>query len=835
MRNLVILRGCPGSGKSTWIKENHLEQYTLSPDNIRTMVCAPVLTTNNKDFSISQENDTYVWSLLFELLEKRMENGDFTIIDATHSKSSDFSRYNSLCGTYRYRKYVVSFTDVPIETCKERNRTREKYKRVPDEVIEKMYSRFATQEKTSGWVEIDRDKFWETFENKIYNYDEYKTLHVIGDIHGCYDPLKKYILSKTNREYQENITPKQLANFLNEEDAYIFVGDFLDRGLQNKEVLEFICEISNKKNVLLLEGNHERTLWYYANEQDDKIKSRVFMKDTVPQIREIDPSKIRQMYRKLGQMAYIEFHNQKYLITHAGLNTVPDYLSLVSTSQFIKGVGVFRTPIDEIFTRNTRNLNVIQLHGHRNIEDNIEEDIEEDNEIQELPYSFSLEDRVEFGGNLKVVEINEKGNFFHSIKNDLYKLPEKEDQTLKEELNEENLIMRLRENSNIRENQLPRNISSFNFTSRAFLNKSWDNETVKARGLFIDTENNKIVARGYEKFFNINERESTKLFNLKTLFENKEPVLGFTKYNGFLGILSYYHDSLQFHSKSSNQGDYAIYFKNLFYKQFDEVQIAILTDYLRSNNVSLTFEVIDLENDPHIIDEKNSRVVFLDIIHNTLEFYKEPYEKVVQLAKSIHMLDSQYKQIYVKFNTYRELTEFFEKHKDESNMEDTNIEGVVIESGKFMTKLKFNYYSFWKHMRMISEQVFKGSQVKTGSLLTPTANLFYKFLKDKNEEELNTLYKIKESIGIKSIRLQDIRKANISGTKITLKIPSFTLISRIERFFKILIYKNKSITIFKEKSFEIESNLIFKLRDIQGQKRDIISLRNEFYKVQEEV
>ena len=168
-------------------------------------------------------------------------------------------------------------------------------------------------------------------------------------------------------------------------------------------------------------------------------------------------------------------------------------------------------------------------------------------------------------------------------------------------------------------------------------------------------------------------------------------------------------------------------------------------------------------------------------------------------------------------------------------MEDTNIEGVVIESGKFMTKLKFNYYSFWKHMRMISEQVFKGSQVKTGSLLTPTANLFYKFLKDKNEEELNTLYKIKESIGIKSIRLQDIRKANISGTKITLKIPSFTLISRIERFFKILIYKNKSITIFKEKSFEIESNLIFKLRDIQDQKRDIISLRNEFYKVQEEV
>lgn len=835
MRNLIILRGCPGSGKSTWIKENHLEQYTLSPDNIRTMVCAPVLTTNSKDFSISQENDTYVWSLLFELLEKRMENGDFTIIDATHSKSSDFSRYNSLCNTYRYRKYVVSFTDVPKEVCIERNHQREPYKRVPDEVIEKMYSRFETQNKTSGWVEIPRDKFWETFENKLYNYDNYKSVHIIGDIHGCYEPLKEYILSKTNREYQENITPEQLSSFLNEEDAYIFVGDFLDRGLQNKEVLEFICEASTKKNVLLLEGNHERNLWYYENEQDDKIRSNEFLKNTVPQIREIDPSKVRQMYRKLGQLAYFTYNNQKYLVTHAGINTFPQYLSLVSTSQLIKGVGVFRTPIDEIFTKNIRGMNVIQVHGHRNIEENIE-DIEEE-QLQEFPYSFSLEDRVEFGGNLKILEINEKGNFFHSIKNNLFRKEEPiVPNSLPEELTENNIVQRLRENYNIKETQLPDNISSFNFTSRAFQNKNWDNETVKARGLFIDTETGKVVARGYEKFFNINERENTKLFNLKTWFDNDDKVIAYRKYNGFLGILSYYHDSLQFHSKSSNIGEYANYFKNLFYKQFDEVQISILTNYLKSNNVSLTFEVIDLENDPHIINEKKSRVVLLDIINNTIEFSKKSYESVVQLAKSINLNKEEYKQIYLELNTYRELTEFYEKHKDETNLDDTEIEGVVIESGKYMTKLKFNYYSFWKHMRMISEQVFRNSQVRTGSLLTPTANLFYKFLRDRNTEELDTLYKIKEIIGIKSIRLQEIRRASInSNNSILLRVPSYTLFSKIKRFFKVLIYKNKSINIFKEKSFEISPDLISELRKIQGRKTDIISLREEFYKIQEEI
>ena len=104
MKNLIVLRGCPGAGKSTWIKENGLEQYTLSPDNIRMLASAPILTETNTNATISQENETYVWSLLYELLEKRMQNGDFTIIDATHSRSTDFSRYNSLCESYRCTK-----------------------------------------------------------------------------------------------------------------------------------------------------------------------------------------------------------------------------------------------------------------------------------------------------------------------------------------------------------------------------------------------------------------------------------------------------------------------------------------------------------------------------------------------------------------------------------------------------------------------------------------------------------------------------------------------------------------------------------------------------------
>ena len=87
MRTLFILRGAPGSGKSTWIKENGLEPYTISTDTLRLMYQSPI-TTNEGELAISQNHDTEVWKMLMELLERRMDNGELVIIDATHYKST---------------------------------------------------------------------------------------------------------------------------------------------------------------------------------------------------------------------------------------------------------------------------------------------------------------------------------------------------------------------------------------------------------------------------------------------------------------------------------------------------------------------------------------------------------------------------------------------------------------------------------------------------------------------------------------------------------------------------------------------------------------------------
>ena len=81
MRTLLLMRGAMGSGKSSFIKENGLEPYTLEGDKFRMLLAKPAM--EEKEFKISQKNNDKAWKMLMECLEERMKEGHFTVIDAT--------------------------------------------------------------------------------------------------------------------------------------------------------------------------------------------------------------------------------------------------------------------------------------------------------------------------------------------------------------------------------------------------------------------------------------------------------------------------------------------------------------------------------------------------------------------------------------------------------------------------------------------------------------------------------------------------------------------------------------------------------------------------------
>jgi predicted kinase len=115
MRKLLLVRGIPGSGKSTYIREHGLEPYTLSADTLRMVYAGPVLDATGR-MRIPADNDRDVWQKLYELLEQRMRNGELIIVDATHAHPRSFTNYTELVNRYRYQVVLVDFATVPFET-----------------------------------------------------------------------------------------------------------------------------------------------------------------------------------------------------------------------------------------------------------------------------------------------------------------------------------------------------------------------------------------------------------------------------------------------------------------------------------------------------------------------------------------------------------------------------------------------------------------------------------------------------------------------------------------------------------------------------------------------
>lgn len=501
MRQLVLLRGSPACGKSTFITRHNLEPYALSADTIRLQYCSPALSVNG-DWAISQRNDKIVWDTLFKMLEVRMQNGCFTVIDATNSKTAEMNRYKELCQKYRYRIMCVDMTDVPIEVCKERNSKRAEYKRVPEEVIDNMYSRFVTQNIPSGIKVVKPEEFEEAIQYTPMDLSEYDAVYVIGDIHGVKQPLDDF--------------NNDILNHGNENNFFIFCGDYTDRGTQNAEVLDFLYRIKDNKNVLLLEGNHESHIYKWATDQT--IYSKEFVNYTLPQLEQAKFTKkqAREFYRKLGQCCYFTYDNETFFVCHGGISRVPVNPIFIPTIQMIDGVGRYSDYKDvaDTFTQHkSNNYATYLINGHRNINDF-------NTEVNN--YCYNLEGKVEFGGNLRVVRIG-KGEEIKCLEYP-NKLPiaehliktetkftsnntiteDSEFEGTADELEIRNLIKTFRNSKYVVEKQFG-TISSFNFSREAFNDKIWTDLTTKARGLYIDTLQNKIFCRGYEKFFTIDQ------------------------------------------------------------------------------------------------------------------------------------------------------------------------------------------------------------------------------------------------------------------------------------------------------------------------------------------
>lgn len=273
------------------------------------------------------------------------------------------------------------------------------------------------------------------------------------------------------------------------------------------------------------------------------------------------------------------------------------------------------------------------------------------------------------------------------------------------------LIQQLRASELVREKRIDENISSFNFSRNAFFKKEWNDMSIRARGLFVDTKAERIKARSYDKFFHINERPETDLLFIEKAW--LYPIDVYIKENGYLGICSWNDDGTLFcASKSTTEGYFASNFEKLLTESLGD-NYSMFWQYLHDEDLSAIFEVIDPDNDPHIIEYDCPKVILLDLVYNSMfndglyyDFTNKVYEVLTMDSVCFNLPCK--KRVTQIWNA-AELHNFYNKAINMEQYDNKYIEGFVFEdlNGQ-KVKLKTDYYNYWKTMRAMIPYISQG-------------------------------------------------------------------------------------------------------------------------------
>ncbi len=135
---LIVIKGLPGSGKSTWVREEIKKPgvVRVESDLLRRMLHGEQWIEEYEP-AVNQLRVDCVISLL-----KRSSSDIHTVIDDECSQESEISRFRKIATIFDAEFEIKSFLDVPIEECIRRDSLRPEEKRVGASVIMKIAERY---------------------------------------------------------------------------------------------------------------------------------------------------------------------------------------------------------------------------------------------------------------------------------------------------------------------------------------------------------------------------------------------------------------------------------------------------------------------------------------------------------------------------------------------------------------------------------------------------------------------------------------------------------------------------------------------------------------------
>ncbi|WEV41071.1 AAA family ATPase [Lactobacillus sp. ESL0684] len=159
MRKIFLLRGAPGSGKSSFIARHHLQPYSISRDQIRLLLANLTYYYEEDTDYLHQVIPRYAnkqtEQLVDFLVEEKMKRGETVIVDSTHIVTDNIEHYKPWVDRYRYELFVVDLMyHKSLRNLLNRNEVRKQYDWVKPDVIREMYLTYKDNFRLPEWVHV---------------------------------------------------------------------------------------------------------------------------------------------------------------------------------------------------------------------------------------------------------------------------------------------------------------------------------------------------------------------------------------------------------------------------------------------------------------------------------------------------------------------------------------------------------------------------------------------------------------------------------------------------------------------------------------------------------
>jgi predicted kinase len=630
MRALFILRGCSGSGKSTLLRRLGVSDLALGFDQFRHLFSAqfPCLNddgTPGTTCRLAPATEEAAVKATFAALDARLDAGTTVFFDSTALSAKDQRRLADRARRYGYTSYVIDCQgDTGFDTVTERNAARVDGSRVPDADLRAMWERGRARSFADGIEVIDgtdldgvRKRLMEIAEVTKVRAER---VIVVGDVHSCAAGLDTAVA--------ELDTP---------DTRWVFVGDLFDRGPDPVGVWGTVHALGDRASFVT--GNHEGNLRRVNNHTStQRYRDTRATRDALlaagimaaEQTAFVDAGEPAVWIRVPGQ--------RPHLVTHAGVS--PDTLRKMRQSRFgllhiseaacIYGMGTREQTYRGKSTYAVDQLPLAgeQFHGHRNgpIGGEPVAPVRAGSGAGDVPGRnvYCLESGVASSdghGVLTVAVMTSGGidlrTFDDGCTATTAAAPVVSDTQIP-------LLDRMRTSDLVTvrpagDDPHLAGVLACNFTRDAFRNSAWDGVSVHARGLFIDEASGKVVARGYEKFFHLDEDPGRTRDQWLDTSVTAYPVTLRKKFNGYLALVASINGHLTVMSKAGRT-DYARFAEKMLARTLPAEKREQLRGMLERTDTTAAFEVLS-SHDPHPVNEPgHDRLVLLYMIRNAETF-----------------------------------------------------------------------------------------------------------------------------------------------------------------------------------------------------------------------